>query len=474
MFFFKKKQPTSKDSPEQHERELKSVTENLYKQNLELVVKNKTLSLLRQLYQISILTLKPKDLGREIVTITREALEFELVGILVFDGENKKLAPLAFATSERLHTAESESGCFFETYTVLNPEKSAFLNPIINTQSPHHEDGIADAWKEHISAETLGVFIKKAYIKTTLGYPLTVGGEVIGVLIFFSNRKFSGLAQYEKESMAIFADVIAVALDKARLYEQLGITNSELTEANKRLRELDQMKSEFLSFATHQLRSPLTAIKGYASLILEGSFGTVSETVHGAVDKIFQSSQALVGVVEDFLNISRIEQGRMKYDFSTVDLKRVAEEVIDEQMPAIKQHKLATAFAVDEREDYSVRADFGKIKQVVGNIIDNAIKYTPQGSITVTLARNDANHTITLAVADTGLGITKDALPMLFEKFERARNARQTNVSGTGLGLYLAKEIMKAHRGHVWAESQGEGKGSTFYLEFKTNVIIGS
>ena len=164
----------------------------------------------------------------------------------------------------------------------------------------------------------------------------------------------------------------------------------------------------------------------------------------------------------------------MKYDFSTVDLKRVAKEVIDEQTPTARQHKLEITLMVDDKENYTVRADFGKIKQVVGNIIDNAIKYTPQGSILVTLTRDEVKHTITVAVADTGLGIAKDALPLLFEKFERARNARQTNVSGTGLGLFLAKEIMKAHRGHVWAESQGEGKGSTFFLEFKINVIIGS
>jgi signal transduction histidine kinase len=264
-------------------------------------------------------------------------------------------------------------------------------------------------------------------------------------------------------------------LKEVEAREEIERLAADLSRANERLRELDQLKSEFLSFASHQLRSPLTAIKGYASMILENSFGRTPKKIRNAVDRIFQATQALVLVVEDFLNISRIEQGRMQYTFTPVDLKQLIAEVIAEQTPNIEQAGLKIYFKTEKNQDYEIRADSGKIKQVVSNLIDNAVKYTPKGSITVSLIRNIQERKIQVRVADTGVGISSKALPTLFTKFGRDNKlASKRNVTGTGLGLYLAKEIMKAHHGHIWAESAGEGKGSTFYLEFYTNLIIGS
>ena len=204
-------------------------------------------------------------------------------------------------------------------------------------------------------------------------------------------------------------------------------------------------------------------------MLLEGSFGKLSEKTHEAVDRIFQSSQRLVLIVEDFLNVSRIEQGRMKYDFSTFDFKELASRIVEEQRPTAEKKGLKLIFLAEKLKNYTLMADPGKVSQVVANFIDNAIKYTPTGSIVTKLSRNADK--ILLTILDTGVGISKETMPKLFDKFSRAHDASKINTSGTGLGLYVAKEIMKAHKGRVWAESPGEGKGSTFYIEFSGDSV---
>jgi len=257
--------------------------------------------------------------------------------------------------------------------------------------------------------------------------------------------------------------LIKSVLREVQLRERMENLASELASTNSRLRELDKQKTEFVSIASHQLRSPLTAIKGYSSMLLEGSFGEVPPKLKEALDRIFQSSQRLVLVVEDFLNVSRIEQGRMKYDFSTFKLDDVAEKIIEELKPTIVKKGLIITTDVAQGINYEVMADSGKISQVISNLIDNSIKYTPKGSIRVRLYKE--NNNLILAVSDTGIGMPKETLGSIFEKFSRGKEAGQTNVMGTGLGLYVAKEIVKAHKGKIWAESKGKGHGSTFFVE---------
>ena len=240
-----------------------------------------------------------------------------------------------------------------------------------------------------------------------------------------------------------------------------------LEAANERLKELDQQKSEFVSLASHQLRGPLTALKGYASLILEGDFGEVSAPVKEAVDKIFRSSTALAVLVGDYLDVSRIEQGRMQYDFSTFDFKELTKTVVEELKPVSDKAGLNVTFDFNVNDTYIIKADQGKIKQVISNLLDNSIKYTPKGWIKVELSKKNPGSLIELTIQDTGVGIKPEVLPRLFEKFTRAPDASKTNIMGTGLGLYVAKKMIESHNGKIWAESEGAGKGSTFHIELQ-------
>lgn len=239
----------------------------------------------------------------------------------------------------------------------------------------------------------------------------------------------------------------------------------DLRKANARLKELDQRKSEFVSLASHQLRNPLTAIKGYASMILDGSFGVVSHKIKDAVEKIFESSERLVMIIEDFLTVSRIEQGRLDYNFTHINFKSLVETIIADMRSTIEKKGLTLSFEYEKEKEYYLIADSGKVVQIIGNLIENALKYTPRGLISIHLSKNTSARTVTFSIKDTGIGMSHETKKKIFSKFTRAHNAHEVNVGGTGLGLFIARQLVEAHKGRIWAESDGEGKGSTFYFE---------
>jgi signal transduction histidine kinase len=227
--------------------------------------------------------------------------------------------------------------------------------------------------------------------------------------------------------------------------KEMEIINLKLSAANDRLKDLDKQKTEFVSFASHQLRSPLTAMKGYASLILEGDYGPITEDLKKAAQIIFDSTKTLAIVVDDYLNVSRIELGQMKYDFASFDLRVLVQDVVDELKPNVEKAGLKLESNFEEGVAYTVKGDKEKLKQVVTNIVDNSVKYTPSGKISISLEED--NKKIRLIVTDTGIGIAKEVIPKLFSKFSRAANANKTNMRGTGLGLFIAREIVNAHKG---------------------------
>lgn len=243
--------------------------------------------------------------------------------------------------------------------------------------------------------------------------------------------------------------------------KRIEVLAKDLEAANERLKELDQMKSEFLSIASHQLRAPITAVRGYAANINQGEYGPVPPHLKEPLETVQEAARLMANSIEDYLNISRIEQGRMKYEKSQFDIADLAKKVVTELTPlATKRGLTLTAVAP---EDLNVTADIGKMKQVLSNLIDNAIKYTEKGSVTITVESADKKARIT--IADTGIGIDPEEAKNLFEKFKRARGANKVNTTGTGLGLYVAKQLVEGHGGTVRVESDGVGKGSRFIVE---------
>lgn len=267
--------------------------------------------------------------------------------------------------------------------------------------------------------------------------------------------------------------VLGILLNKSvkkevKQREHIQKLADDLEKANVHLTELNRQKSEFVSFATHQLRAPLTAMKGYSSLLLEGDMGQLQPDAKKGIQNIFESAKTLTNIVDDYLNVSRIELGTMKYAFETVDLKQLIDSVIGELKPNIDKTKLGFSFKTENSDlGYRITADRDKLKQVIANLIDNSIKYTPSGKVDVSLAYDKMGHKFVFKIKDTGVGISPEVQKHLFQKFTRAANANKVNIRGTGLGLYVARQIVEAHHGVIKVESAGEGKGSTFTVELE-------
>ena len=253
--------------------------------------------------------------------------------------------------------------------------------------------------------------------------------------------------------------------------EEIEKLAEQLKAANKRLKVLDRMKSEFVSIASHQLRSPLTSIRGYSSMLLEGSYGQIPKKAVEVLQHIADSSRYMALSVEDYLNVSRIESGNMKYEKCDFNLKELAEDMADELRPEAIRRGLLLAFKSSLDSKGIVHADIGKTKQIVQNLIDNAMKYTPKkGHIRVRVHDDKKNKRIFVDIIDDGIGMSEETLHTVFDKFERAHNANDINVTGTGLGLFIARKMAEDMGGLVYATSKGEGKGSTFTLEMPLHL----
>ncbi len=240
----------------------------------------------------------------------------------------------------------------------------------------------------------------------------------------------------------------------------------QLEKANKELLKIDEAKTEFLSIASHQLRTPLTAIKGYLGMIDEGIYGPVPEKVHEILHKVDESNERLIRLVNSLLDISRLELGRMEFDFQETDIEEMLENIVDEFHIAARKKGLSLVFEHPKEELPKILIDPFKIRQVFLNLVDNAIKYTYEGKVTVKakLINNHGREKIQISVSDTGMGIAKKEKDEIFKIYRRGTGVRLFP-EGSGVGLYVAKKLVESHKGKIWAKSQGKGKGSTFYVE---------
>jgi len=270
--------------------------------------------------------------------------------------------------------------------------------------------------------------------------------------------------------ISVFLAVLGLGILLIRGVRMEVKQREELQKAYAKLKQLDETKSEFISIASHQLRTPLTAIKGYISMLLEGTYGKLVPKQKGPMENVYLSNERLITLVNDLLDISRIESGKVQVEWQKTKLEHVIQGAIDELQIRAKKRKLKIIFEKPELPLPSFQMDPAKLRNAILNILDNAMKYTPKGSITITLSpkppnRNLETRSVLIKMMDTGEGMNKEELLHLFESFSRGKAGTKMWTEGAGLGLYIAKLFVKMHKGKIWAESAGKGKGSTFFIE---------
>lgn len=248
--------------------------------------------------------------------------------------------------------------------------------------------------------------------------------------------------------------------------EGLEIITVELKKANIKLRKLDRVKSEFLSITSHQLRTPLTMIKGYVSMMIDRTYGEIPKEIQKPLENIYASNERLIKLVNNILNLSRIEAGKMELNLKKESLEEVIIDVIKELGLIAKNKQLYLKFKEPPKRLTKILIDKDKIREVIFNIIDNAIKYTDQGGIIIELKESGTKYII--KIKDTGQGMNKEEIDYLFQSFSRGKAGKKSWVEGSGLGLHIAKKLVEMHCGEVWAKSSGKNKGSTFFIKLRS------
>lgn len=303
---------------------------------------------------------------------------------------------------------------------------------------------------------------------------LSAGGEELGLLVVGERKSGNSFANQDIQLLEIVAGEVAIAAQNALRFEEIAQFNvtlqkkvddatAKLQRTNEKLKALDEAKDEFISMASHQLRTPLTSVKGYVSMVLEGDAGTINDQQKTFLDQAYLSSQRMVYLIADLLNVSRLKTGKFLIEAKPTYLPDVVESEISQLYETAKARELKLVFNKPS-EFPTLNLDEVKIRQVIMNFTDNAIYYTPKGG-KITLDLKATKQSVEFTVHDTGIGVPKAEQHHLFMKFYRAGNAKKARPDGTGLGLFMAKKVIVAQGGAIIFKTE-EGKGSTFGFTF--------
>jgi signal transduction histidine kinase len=288
-------------------------------------------------------------------------------------------------------------------------------------------------------------------LEQILALPLKNDGDrLVGVIYVFRHPSAARFEAADLELLSVFARQAATAIEQGRL------AAATLAEKNR----LESMQSSFVSIVSHELQTPVAIIKAYAGTLARSDAPWSRETVVRVAHTIEEECDRLHRLITDLLDLSRIQAGRVAMSIGPVDLADLAEEVVERNRTRSPEH----AISADFPDDFPIiRGDREKLRQALGNLLDNAIKYSPDGGRIVVRGVGEPSSVL-LAVEDEGIGLPREELEHVFERFHRVDTRLSRTTQGVGLGLYICKVIVEAHGGTVWAESRGPGQGSVFTI----------
>lgn len=289
-------------------------------------------------------------------------------------------------------------------------------------------------------------------LASTISVPMIVRDELVGTLAVFG-RRAERLRPDELELLEAFADQAAIAIERARLLDQLEQRNQELER-------ISRLKSQFLANMSHELRTPMNSIIGYSQLILDGLDGPLNEAQARDLEKVVRSAEDLLRLINDILDLSKIEAGRLDLKLESLDVAEVLRSAVETVSPLARAKRLELCLEVAD-DLPQVRADGTRLRQIVLNLLSNAVKFTEIGGITVRAWPEDGQMVI--SVADTGIGIPPEAQEYIFDEFRQVDGSTTRKYGGTGLGLAIARKLVMLQGGNLWLRSE-PGRGSEFFV----------
>lgn len=360
---------------------------------------------------------------------------------------------------------DHESKKYFKTGTISQIKIHEF-EPMIKKIEENSELVI-----EALVAKDLG--LSKTFYQYNVGLVMRmrVMKDEVGVIIIgdkksekvYTHRDSDMLSVANKELSVAFQNVLrfeSIRQFNATLQERVYEATRKLRMSNTKLKALDETKDDFMSMASHQLRTPLTSIKGYISMLMDGDMGELKPMQRKALEEAYNSSQRMVYLIGDFLNLSRLKTGKFEIEISDVSLPRLIQEEIAQLRATADARGVSVVYDAPVTFP-EIKVDETKIRQVMMNFIDNAVYYSKPSGGRVSIVLEHDEKSVSFRVIDNGIGVEKDEQKHLFTKFYRTPRARKARPDGTGIGIYMAKKVIDAHHGEVIFESQHD-IGSTF------------
>lgn len=329
---------------------------------------------------------------------------------------------------------------------------------------------IASERQPHLTNQVIGdprvgdqEWARRERMTAFAGYPLLVGGELYGVLGMFSRER---LTDSTMSALALVSNSVAVAIQQREASAERDRLLLVAQQAREVAERSSRAKDEFIAVVSHELRTPLTAILGWARML---DSGLDKDEIAEAVEVIQRNALAQSQLIEDLLDISRVISGKLRLDLRTVDLPAVVQEAVRTVQPTADSKGIRVESVLDPRAG-PVSGDPDRLRQIVWNLLSNAVKFTPKkGKVQVRLTR--VNSHVELTVSDTGVGISPEFLPHVFERFTQADSSSTRQHSGLGLGLGIARHLVELHGGEISAHSDGAGNGATFVVSLPVMIV---
>ncbi len=392
--------------------------------------------------------LNPDELLQAVVNLTQERFGLYHAHVYLTDEENNLLLAAG--------SGEIGNQMVIEGHTIqIDAEKSI----------------VAHAARERKAVIVNDVRTEEGYLpnaflpetRSEMAVPMIVGDKVIGVF----DVQSESAGHFTEEDAKIYTTLavqVAIALQNARLYVEQSATVAQL-------RELDRLKSSFLANMSHELRTPLNSILGFADVMLEGLDGPLTDNMNSDLGLIQKNGQHLLHLINDVLDMAKIESGKMNLNIEKFNLQEIIEEVTSITSPLASEKNLALFIEPDSDHEVEINADKIRLRQVMINLINNSIKFTEKGKISIHVTREENN--VLISVKDTGIGIPIELLESVFQEFTQVDTTTTRKTGGTGLGLPISRKLIQMHSGRLWAESSGiNGEGSTFYVHLPIEANI--
>jgi len=451
----------------------KESKEEIEKVNLNLEERNKDLHTLLDASGKVSQNLDSKKISQDIVNSVPENLKYLGYNIgVIFLYNVRKDCLYVYSVTDSLLTRRIKEKTKVDVRKFHEHLSSSddLIVKTINDKEVYISDKMEDFFGGFINKEKNNAVQKLIRAKSFVSIPLFSSGQVMGVIIFSNEKKLNNITERSKNIVQAFASHIGSAIENAQLYEktnrqmsELGALNRDLKKANIRLKELLEMKNEFLHITSHQLRTPLTSIRGMISMWIDGDFDKLPKAQKDEMlRRIYISTERLNNITNDMLDALELEGGVMKLKFKNISIIEMIKDTIATLQSDYDSKGIYLKMGEVDADIPDIEAEPNYLAQIFMNLIDNSCKYTISGGTTIDIKK--AGEYVDVYIKDTGIGMESSEIKRAFEKFTRGKNAMKENASGSGLGLFIAKKILDEHNGKIVVKSDGLNKGTTFKI----------